>query len=349
MPDAVPGQPLAPSLTDWPQRVGAFSGLPALIRHLGADPAATLAAAGLKADALDEPDGTIPYGAMGRLLSEAAAGTRCAHLGLLAGRMWHLSDLGLVGELTRHSSTVGEALRTLTVYQHLNSTGGMAFLLKHADTVELGYAIYYPGIVGADQVYDAVLAAGVNHLRQLCGPRWSPAEVLLAHKKPLDTEPHRRLFNVQPHFNAERSVLRFPATWLDRKVEGADPARQRAALERARHADRGVLADRVARALRILLLHGKHSGDDVAAMLAMHRRTLNRRLRAEGTTFQHVLDTVRFSVARQLLSDSQVALDDVAATLGYAGVNPFMRTFRRWTGTSPGRWRSSTGNARAAG
>jgi AraC-like DNA-binding protein len=74
-------------------------------------------------------------------------------------------------------------------------------------------------------------------------------------------------------------------------------------------------------------------------MLAMHRRTLNRRLKAEGTTFQQVLDNVRFTVARQLLSGSDVPLDDVAATLGYAGVNPFMRTFRRWTGTTPGRWR----------
>src|SRR2546423_8964960 len=144
MPLGLPAQPLAACSTDWPQRVGAFTALPALIRELGADPAATIASAGLTPQALDDPDAKIPYGAMGRLLSEAAERTHCAHLGLLAGRMWHLRDLGLVGELTRHSATVGEALRTLTVYQHLNSTGGLPFLLKHGDTVELGYAIYYP-------------------------------------------------------------------------------------------------------------------------------------------------------------------------------------------------------------
>ena len=76
----------------------------------------------------------------------------------------------------------------------------------------------------------------------------------------------------------------------------------------------------------------------------MHRRTLNRRLKAEGTTFQHVLDEVRFEIARDLLSNSNVHLDDIAATLGYAAVTPFMRTFRRWSGTTPGQWRRSVRN-----
>jgi len=302
-----------------------------------------MAAAGLAPDSLDDADGRIPYAAMGRLLSEGAKRTRCEHFGLLAGRQWHLGDLGLVGELVRHSATVHQALRTLTVYQHLNSAGGLPFLLRHGDTADLGYAIYHPGIVGAEQIYDAVLAAGVNQLRELCGPGWMPTAVSFSHKKPTDAEPHRRLFRVQPRFDAELSFLRFSAAWLDHRIEGNNPIRRRAALELAHHAERDVVVERVARALRTLLLHGKHSGNDVADMLAMHRRTLNRRLKAEGTTFQGVLDGVRFTVARELLSDSKVALDDVAATLGYAGVNPFMRTFRRWTGTTPGRWRRDAG------
>jgi AraC-like DNA-binding protein len=90
-----------------------------------------------------------------------------------------------------------------------------------------------------------------------------------------------------------------------------------------------------------LLLHGKNSGADLAQVLAMHRRTLNRRLHAEGTTFQQVLDRVRFAVPKELIEDSRVALHDIAAALGYAGLAPFMRAFRRWTGTTPGAWRQS--------
>ena len=75
----------------------------------------------------------------------------------------------------------------------------------------------------------------------------------------------------------------------------------------------------------------------------MHRRTLNRRLKAQGTTFQIVLDQLRFEVACQLLSGSEISLDEVAAVLGYAGVSPFMRSFRRWADMTPGHWRCRFG------
>jgi AraC-like DNA-binding protein len=147
---------------------------------------------------------------------------------------------------------------------------------------------------------------------------------------------------VQPRFNCEFCALRFSAHWLQKPVEGADATRFRLTREGAEKAERPQLLQQVYRALRILLLQDTHSGDAVAQMLSMHRRTRNRRLKLEGTTFQEVLDQVRLEVARQLLARSRVSLDDVAATLGYAGVSPFMRAFRRWTGSTPDQWRRST-------
>src|SRR5690242_13797897 len=108
------------------QRVGAFAMLPALIRQLAADPAVALTAAGLAAEALVDPESRISYAALGRLMRESVELTQCAHFGLLAGRIWHLSDLGLVGELMRHSPTVGDALRKLVLCQHLNSEAVVA-------------------------------------------------------------------------------------------------------------------------------------------------------------------------------------------------------------------------------
>jgi AraC-like DNA-binding protein len=99
------------------------------------------------------------------------------------------------------------------------------------------------------------------------------------------------------------------------------------------------LVEKLRRSLRVLLLHRVVSGDAVAEMLAMHRRTLNRRLKTLGTTFREVLEEVRFEAACQLLGATHLALDDVAAALGYAGVSPFTRAFRRSSGTSPGQWR----------
>jgi len=321
------------------QRVGAFSGLPALIRELGSDPAPMIAAAGLSPDALDHCDGRVEYASLVQLLQLAARDTKCAHLGLLAGRMWQLSDLGLVGELARNCVTVGEALETLTVYQHLNSGGGMAFLIENGATVDVGYAIYHFHVSGTDQMYDCVMSASINYLRELCGPLWSPSEVLLPHSMAVDIGPYRRIAKAPVRSDAEFSAIRFPRHWLKRPVPGSDATRYRLAIHQANQMDAGELIERVVRAVRTLLLHGKGSGNDVANMLAMHRRTLNRQLKAQGTTFRELLDQVRFDAARQLLGESDISLDDIAATLGYAGVSPFMRTFRRWADTTPDRWR----------
>jgi AraC-like DNA-binding protein len=330
------------------QRIGAFSGLPTLIAELGADPVSTLAGAGLAPAALDDPEGRVPFAALCRVLEAGANKTSCAHIGLLAGKMWRLADLGVVGELVANCGTVGEALEALIVHQHLNSSGGLGFLLERGGIMDAGYAIYHAGLTHTDQYYDAVLAGTFNFLRELAGPGWLPAEIFVSHARPRDAAPYRRLLKVQPHFDAEFCAIRFDARWLQHPVEGADPARRQAALALLETAGRGEFLDQVMRAVRIVLLHGKHSGDDVAQTLSMHRRTLNRRLKAHGTTFQRVLDQVRFDVACHLLGQSDIPLDDVAATLGYAGVSPFMRTFRRWAGTTPGQWRRAAALARIA-
>jgi AraC-like DNA-binding protein len=132
-------------------------------------------------------------------------------------------------------------------------------------------------------------------------------------------------------------------------VEGADPAKLQIARERAACVPPGDLLQQTRRAMREMLLLDKHSGEDLAKMMAMHRRTLNRRLKAEGTTFQQVLDSVRFTVARELLATSAISLDDIAATLGYAAVSPFMRAFARWSGTTPGHWRRAVVSAPRSG
>jgi len=329
---------IAPS-AEWGQRVGGYAHLPVLVREFGFEFAAMLDSVGLPRGALDDEDGWVPYASLGRLLLECAHQTGCAHFGLLAGRMSCLSDLGDVGELVRNSASVGDALNVLTEHQHLDSEGGATYLTKVGDTVEIGYAIHHPDAVGSHHLISSALAANFNYLRELCGDGWVPSTVLLPLAKPLNIAPYRSIFRVSPRFDSEVGALRFPHGWMQRAVPGADVWRLQAARKRIQYARRADLLPRIYSALRLMLLIGRHSGDDVAQRLALNRRTLNRRLRQRRTTFQEVLDNVRFTVARQLLSIATIPLDDVAAALGYAGVSPFMRSFQRWAGTTPGRWR----------
>jgi AraC-like DNA-binding protein len=185
------------------------------------------------------------------------------------------------------------------------------------------------------------MAITCNLLRELCGSRWVASEVVLSRTEPLDQTPYRRHFRAPLRFDRDHSAIRFPAHWQERAIPGADPERHRALTAVFEATDAGHLVPRLHRALRLQLLHGKSSGDDLAQSLSLQRRTLSRRLSAQGTSFQKVLDEVRFDVARQLLEHTRAPISEVAAALCYAEVSAFMHAFRRWTGTTPGQWRRS--------
>jgi AraC-like DNA-binding protein len=322
--------------------VGAFAVIPKIIRQFGVDPAQVFAEAGIAPAAIARPGDRIGWEDLARLLRVSAGRTGCPHFGLLAGGEWRLSDLGLLGELARHSPTVEQALQNLVVNQHLNSEGALAFLLRRGEFADLGYAIYVPFAQSVRHIHDAALSAGMNVMRDICGDGWRPSEVFFMQPAPPDAGPYRERFQTRLSFDSSLCAIRFPASALAQPIVGAEPRRLRVAEAQAALADRGALADKVHRAVRRLLLHGKASGADIAQALAMHRRTLNRRLSAEGETFQQALDRVRLAVARELLGESALTVSEIALVLGFADSVAFIPAFRRWTGTTPGVWRRSS-------
>lgn len=84
-----------------------------------------------------------------------------------------------------------------------------------------------------------------------------------------------------------------------------------------------------------IIASGQTSMDDVAAHLAVSTRTLQRRLREEGTNFQAELDSVREELARNYLGKSDYSSGQIAFLLGYQDPNSFFRAFRGWTGQTP--------------
>lgn len=78
----------------------------------------------------------------------------------------------------------------------------------------------------------------------------------------------------------------------------------------------------------------------VARKLGVPTRTLQRRLRAAGTSWTRLLAETRRRTAEELLRDPGLTVEEVAVLLGYADASVFHRAFRRWTGSTPGAWRA---------
>ncbi|MEM1413740.1 MAG: AraC family transcriptional regulator ligand-binding domain-containing protein [Myxococcota bacterium] len=92
---------------------------------------------------------------------------------------------------------------------------------------------------------------------------------------------------------------------------------------------------RVRRALLEALPAGRTSIDHVAAMLGTSRRTLQRRLDAEGTTFSALRDDVRNELSRRYLAGTQLTFTEIAFLLGYEEPSSFFRAYLRWSGETP--------------
>jgi AraC-like DNA-binding protein len=199
----------------------------------------------------------------------------------------------------------------------------------------LGCVVYQKGTEHVDLIYDFDAAATLSVLRELCGARWSPERMLFSRAKPIDFGLYRRFFGASCRFGSLRTAFVFAASMLELRLAGAYPAQLRTLEAQAHARDDFGLVFRLRRTLRTLLLAQAASGDEVAKLLSMHRRTLNRRLKAEGTTFQEVLNEVRFEAACQLLDRGRIPITEIAVSLGYAETSAFSRVFRRWSGTAP--------------
>ena len=92
----------------------------------------------------------------------------------------------------------------------------------------------------------------------------------------------------------------------------------------------------------LLYMELGRSLEDVAARLHMSSRTLIRKLRQEGLSFQGIKDDLRRDLAILQLARGEVALGEIAYALGFSSVAVFHRAFRHWTGMTPGAYRAAT-------
>jgi len=100
-----------------------------------------------------------------------------------------------------------------------------------------------------------------------------------------------------------------------------------------------ALPQQVRHSIRQLFPFGECSAATVASLLVLHLRTLQQRLKADGTSFRALQDEVRKESAMDYLQHSNLSLTEIALQLGFSELAVFSRVFKGWTGKSPLQWR----------
>jgi hypothetical protein len=191
------------------QRIGVLVELPAVLREMGVDPATVIAGVGINPDLLRNPENSLSFVELGRLIEASVVATRCEHFGLLVGQRSGTASLGLVGRLMQNAPTLKDAILDLCTNQRRYVRGAVTYLVIQNDIAFWGYAVHHPGMPAIEHLSDGAIAVGFNMMRELVGS--VPDEVLTSRRVPGDTNPYRRFFGVTPRFDAEQHAMAFPA------------------------------------------------------------------------------------------------------------------------------------------
>ncbi|MEM7794524.1 MAG: AraC family transcriptional regulator ligand-binding domain-containing protein [Cyanobacteria bacterium P01_C01_bin.118] len=106
--------------------------------------------------------------------------------------------------------------------------------------------------------------------------------------------------------------------------------------KRMKHLEIGSqFCDRVRACLMETLASGQCSMAEIAQKLAVSSRTLQRRLQAEGTSFQQELSNLRAELANHYLANTPYSSAEISFLLGYSDPSSFFRAFHLWTGKTP--------------
>ncbi|MBS0520536.1 MAG: AraC family transcriptional regulator [Proteobacteria bacterium] len=331
-------------------RAGPLMALPEIMSGFGIAFDSILAEVGLRRDLFATPDNVLAVADAGRLLELCAERAHCPHLGLLVGQAVTPANLGLPGLLMESSATLGAALKSLVLTLHFNGRAAIIALSTRGDAASFSIAIA-PGVaLGRSIGRDLSLAVACQLIRSLVGRDWTPSDVWLARHAPADRRPYKQCFGVEPRFDTEASALLFPAAWLERPIATANRETRRQ-IERILSRRASTDAEFVLfcrRAIVAAIVQQNFSVDTVAGLLKLHRRTLNRRLAALGTSVPAQLKDIRFAFAREFLTDTSLSVAEIAAALGYSETATFSRTFRSWAGQSPSDWRRAAESRTAA-
>jgi AraC-like DNA-binding protein len=173
----------------------------------------------------------------------------------------------------------------------------------------------------------------------------NPESVSFRHEKPRDTSRHQAFFGAAIRWEAPLAEMRFRAEDLALPVKSRDPALHAflvraadTALEQHRPPD--TFLDRVRKVVAELLPSGGLDIDRAAAKLGTTSRTLRRRLAGQDTSFSQVRDEVRRALAESYLAERSLPIEEVAFLLDFGDERAFRRSFQRWTGKSPARFRA---------
>ncbi|MFT5482112.1 MAG: AraC-like DNA-binding protein [Halieaceae bacterium] len=321
-------------------RASVLDGYRELVASLDGDANALLSASGVTTAPL-QADDWIAYSSFLTLLELSAKTLNCQHFGLLLSREQGINVLGPVGFVMAQAPDIRTALAELSKYFAHHNQGAYINL-----TVDDGLARWsFESRIGhafpTIQQSDLAMGIGINIMSLLCGSQWAPKAAYSTRSRPENIRPFRELLRCPIYYDWEGSWVTFNADILDLKISQADSNLHRILKDHLALVAQSYpnnYSDQIKHLIQQAILTGDCSVDSVASYLSITKRTLQRRLKANGASYRDLLEDVRVNMAKRYLKESSSSITALSDMLGYSEVSAFSNAFKISTGESPRAW-----------
>jgi len=269
--------------------------------------------------------------------------------GLELGKSVSLKTLPVIGMMLLSCQNLRQALEQILRYESLNHNLGTSQVEHHKGETQY---IWTPNRLYLPNPYDELsfqLTLSVFASFKTFLPQLTKEEVSIKHAgfmapKPQDIHRYKNFVDSDLKFNQPCNALTFNSEELNKIITKGD-ATLFAAL--SAHADDLLLTKenqkdiiwQLKSMLPEALQNNRFKIEDIASQLHVSTRTLQRKLKKSGASFQETLDEVRKHLAVRYLVDSQLSMNEIATFLGFQEQSSFNHAFKHWYSLSPSEYR----------
>jgi AraC-like DNA-binding protein len=251
---------------------------------------------------------------------------------------FRMISLGLI-----HSPDLRTALRRFVEFSRLATGFAATDLVDDGHTTRL--MLDPTGQTLTDQLLIDILTA-VSHrfAGWLIGEQIPLTSVQMPYPSPVHADEYQLIYGITPTFDAATAAFTFDSKYLDAPVIRSEDE----LFEFIRNSPTDLLFRRdyqptaASRVRKILERGDRANAEEVARRLAVSPQHLRRLLREDGTSFRQIREDILRDAAITSLVRGTETVENLSDRLGFSEPSAFRRAFRRWTGSSPGSYRSDS-------
>ncbi len=316
------------------------------IEGLGIPRAAILQKVGMAPDQLFDRDSYLPVSLMMDMFSAASEVTPIEDIGLHVAANIKPKSFGLLGYISMFSRTIGEGIETAISYGHIGYNLGEIKFIDLDNSAALYLHPHCEEFAKNRQLIDAKIGGLISMSKFELAEYHPPIKVCFSYPEPEDLTLLHEMLGENIDFDEPFSSIHFSKQWMSLPFVHADSDMRKRVCGDAQQLIQALgksnsITVQVKKKIIALLPLQKANASLIADELHMTRRTLQRRLHAEGTHFHSLLQEARSQMALLHLRNSDLSILEVALLLGYTDHSSFTKAFKQWQKITPIEFRSS--------